>query len=294
MVAWLEAVGLLLRHSYIQVHTSNMTTCTCRSSTPQVICAAVGQLLKQQSTIRAGISIVSRRADFRIVQRCCFSSTEEQGDDEGGSLKKKGPVKIKETARSSAAARLRPRLSSSVLPGSSTMNTTTTDARPVVRKKGGEDNSQKQPTVTKSLHPAHHFISGGMPCDPLGPAYHLAEYGEESLYTLILLRHGESEWNQQNRYTGWCDVNLTDAGRHEARTAGRLLYENGIEMDQAFTSVLKRAAFSCNMALNAAEQHWVPITKTWRLNERHYGALQGKIIDWQFVKDLSKVCIHLS
>ena len=212
-----------------------------------------------------------RTADFGTVHQCLFST--KAGDD-SGSVKKNGPVKIKETARSSAAARLRPRLSSSVMPGSSTLKTA--DARPITRKKGGDDNSQRL-TVTKSLHPAHHFMSGGMPCDPLGPPYRLAEYGEESLYTLILLRHGESEWNKQNRYTGWCDVNLTEAGRQEARTAGRLLYENGIEIDQAFTSVLKRASFSCNMALSTAEQHWVPITKTWRLNERHYGALQGKL-----------------
>ena len=118
-------------------------------------------------------------------------------------------------------------------------------------------------------------MDGGMPCDPALPRYSLAEQGEESLYTLILLRHGESEWNSLNRYTGWCDVDLTDLGRQEARTAGRLLYENNIEIDQAFTSVLKRASFSCNMALNTANQHWVPVTKTWRLNERHYGALQG-------------------
>jgi 2,3-bisphosphoglycerate-dependent phosphoglycerate mutase len=103
----------------------------------------------------------------------------------------------------------------------------------------------------------------------------LSSYGEESLYTLVLLRHGESEWNAQNRYTGWCDVDLTDKGKMEARTAGRLLYENGIELDHAFTSVLKRASFSCNMALNTAKQHWVPVTKTWRLSERHYGSLQG-------------------
>jgi 2,3-bisphosphoglycerate-dependent phosphoglycerate mutase len=74
---------------------------------------------------------------------------------------------------------------------------------------------------------------------------------------------------------GWCDVNLTSTGEMEARTAGRLLYENGIELDHAFTSVLRRASFSCNMMLNMANQHWVPVTKTWRLNERHYGALQG-------------------
>jgi len=105
--------------------------------------------------------------------------------------------------------------------------------------------------------------------------FKLANYGEESLYTLVLLRHGESEWNKQNRYTGWSDVNLTKQGEIEARTAGRLLYENGIEIDHAFTSVLKRASFSTNMALNMAKQHWVPVTKSWRLNERHYGALQG-------------------
>jgi 2,3-bisphosphoglycerate-dependent phosphoglycerate mutase len=68
---------------------------------------------------------------------------------------------------------------------------------------------------------------------------------------------------------------LTQSGKNEARTAGRLLHEHGIEIDQAFTSVLKRASSSCNMALTASNQHWVPITKTWRLNERHYGALQG-------------------
>lgn len=98
---------------------------------------------------------------------------------------------------------------------------------------------------------------------------------EGLLSTLILLRHGESEWNYQNRYTGWCDVGLTEKGEAEARTAGRLLYENGIEVDQAYTSVLKRAEQSCSMALKSAKQPWVPVTQSWRLNERHYGALQG-------------------
>jgi 2,3-bisphosphoglycerate-dependent phosphoglycerate mutase len=130
-------------------------------------------------------------------------------------------------------------------------------------------------TTTTPHHPAHHYLNGGTPCDPAPPPFRLANFGEESLYTLVLLRHGESEWNLQNRYTGWCDVNLTENGRKEARDAGRQLFENGIEIDQAFTSVLKRASFSCNMALNTSRQHWVPITKTWRLNERHYGALQG-------------------
>lgn len=119
-----------------------------------------------------------------------------------------------------------------------------------------------------------HFVRGGTPCDVPSP-HRLADYGDDSLYTLVLLRHGESEWNSLNKYTGWCDVNLTENGRNEARAAGRLLKENGIEMDHVFTSVLKRANFTTNMALNTAGQHWVPVTKTWRLNERHYGALQG-------------------
>jgi hypothetical protein len=114
------------------------------------------------------------------------------------------------------------------------------------------------------------IIHGGafIPSDPVPPPFQLANFGEESLYTLVLLRHGESEWNSSNKYTGWCDVELTKKGEQEARDAGRLLYENGIELDHAFTSVLKRASFSCNMALNTAKQHWVPVTKTWRLNER--------------------------
>jgi len=77
------------------------------------------------------------------------------------------------------------------------------------------------------------------------------------------------------RYTGWCDVNLTKRGEYEARAAGRLLQENGIEVDHVFTSVLKRASITTNMSLSVAGMHWVPITKSWRLNERHYGALQG-------------------
>jgi 2,3-bisphosphoglycerate-dependent phosphoglycerate mutase len=120
-----------------------------------------------------------------------------------------------------------------------------------------------------------HIINGGVPCDPVPTPFQLANFGEESLYTLVLLRHGESEWNKLNRYTGWCDVGLTEKGETEARDAGRLLHENGINIDHAYTSVLKRASFSCNMALNTAKQHYVPVTKSWRLNERHYGALQG-------------------
>jgi hypothetical protein len=128
----------------------------------------------------------------------------------------------------------------------------------------------------------NHIINGGTPDDPAPPPFQRADYGEESLYTLVLLRHGESEWNKLNQYTGWVDVNLTEKGKTEARDAGRLLHENGIEIDHAFTSVLKRASFSCNMALNTAKQHWVPVTKSWRLNERHYGALQGYHKDTAF------------
>jgi hypothetical protein len=131
-------------------------------------------------------------------------------------------------------------------------------------------NNNKSSTSTDSL--ISHIINGGTPDDPTPPPFHLANFGENSLYTLVLLRHGESEWNKLNQYTGWCDVELTKKGELEAREAGRLLYDNGIELDHAFTSVLKRASFSCNMALNMAHQHWVPVTKSWRLNERHYGA----------------------
>jgi 2,3-bisphosphoglycerate-dependent phosphoglycerate mutase len=120
-----------------------------------------------------------------------------------------------------------------------------------------------------------HFVRGGTPYDPVPPPFKLSNYGDNSLYTLVLLRHGESEWNSQNRYTGWVDVNLTEKGRQEARAAGRILKENNIQLDHVFTSVLRRANFTTNMCLNTAEQHWLPVTKSWRLNERHYGALQG-------------------
>ena len=107
-----------------------------------------------------------------------------------------------------------------------------------------------------TLHPDQtHLIQGGTPYDQnVGPAYQLADYGESSVFTLILLRHGESEWNQQNRYTGWVDVNLTKRGEDEARSAGRLLAENGIQIDHAFTSVLKRASYTLDMCLAVAGQ----------------------------------------
>ena len=143
-------------------------------------------------------------------------------------------------------------------------------------KNSSKYGSLMDPTYVPKQENQTHLIQGGTPEDVIHRRqYRLAEYGEESVYTLVLLRHGESEWNVKNQYTGWCDVDLTKRGEGEARAAGRLLADNGIEIDHAFTSVLKRACFTTNMCLNMAGQHWVPITKTWRLNERHYGALQG-------------------
>jgi 2,3-bisphosphoglycerate-dependent phosphoglycerate mutase len=92
---------------------------------------------------------------------------------------------------------------------------------------------------------------------------------------LVLLRHGESTWNRENLFTGWTDVDLSDRGREEAREAGRLLKEGGYVFDIAFTSVLKRAIRTLDIALDALDLMWIPVTKSWRLNERHYGALQG-------------------
>ncbi|ABI59179.1 MULTISPECIES: 2,3-diphosphoglycerate-dependent phosphoglycerate mutase [Nitrosomonas] len=92
---------------------------------------------------------------------------------------------------------------------------------------------------------------------------------------LVLLRHGESTWNQENRFTGWTDVDLTPKGFKEARNAGRLLRENGFTFDIAHTSLLKRAIRTLWIALDEMDQMWTPIELNWRLNERHYGALQG-------------------
>ena len=92
---------------------------------------------------------------------------------------------------------------------------------------------------------------------------------------LVLLRHGESTWNKENRFTGWTDVDLSDRGREEAAAAGRLLKEGGYTFDLAFTSVLKRAIRTLWIAMDALDLLWIPVTKDWRLNERHYGALQG-------------------
>ncbi len=95
------------------------------------------------------------------------------------------------------------------------------------------------------------------------------------MHTVVLLRHGESTWNKENRFTGWHDVDLTDRGREEAREAGRLLKAGDYVFDIAFTSVLKRAIKTLGIALDVLDQLWIPVTKDFRLNERHYGALQG-------------------
>lgn len=93
--------------------------------------------------------------------------------------------------------------------------------------------------------------------------------------TLILLRHGQSEWNEQNLFTGWVDVRLTERGRGEAARAGELLAEAGVLPDVLHTSVLSRAIQTAHLALDAADRLWIPVRRSWRLNERHYGALQG-------------------
>ena len=92
---------------------------------------------------------------------------------------------------------------------------------------------------------------------------------------LLLLRHGQSTWNLANLFTGWVDVDLSDLGREEAQEAGRLLRAEGIAFDICFSSVLKRAIRTLNIALDEMDQMWLPVERTWRLNERHYGALQG-------------------
>lgn len=95
------------------------------------------------------------------------------------------------------------------------------------------------------------------------------------MHKLVLIRHGQSEWNKTHRFTGWTDVDLTEQGRDEARKAGELLSEEGYTFDLAFTSVLKRAIRTLNIVLSEMDLMWLPVRKSWRLNERHYGDLQG-------------------
>src|SRR6202158_3400315 len=97
----------------------------------------------------------------------------------------------------------------------------------------------------------------------------------DAMHRLVLLRHGESTWNKENRFTGWTDVELSDGGREEALKAGVLLKEGGYVFDIAYTSVLKRAIRTLWITLDVLDLMWIPVTKNWRLNERHYGALQG-------------------
>lgn len=93
--------------------------------------------------------------------------------------------------------------------------------------------------------------------------------------TLILLRHGQSEWNASNQFTGWVDVRLTEKGREEAKRGGQMLKDAGLKPSILYTSLLRRAITTANIALDEADLHWIPVIRDWRLNERHYGALQG-------------------
>src|SRR5881397_1071182 len=104
----------------------------------------------------------------------------------------------------------------------------------------------------------------------------MGEDGGMTVGTLVLLRHGESEWNAKNLFTGWVDVDLSAKGRDEATRGGELLRDAGLLPDVVHTSVLRRAITTANLSLDACDRHWVPVTRHWRLNERHYGDLQGK------------------
>ena len=95
-------------------------------------------------------------------------------------------------------------------------------------------------------------------------------------FELVLLRHGESEWNAKNLFTGWVDVRLSEKGEAEARRGGVMLAERGLLPDVLHTSLLRRAIHTSQLALDACDRHWIPVQRSWRLNERHYGALQGK------------------
>lgn len=95
------------------------------------------------------------------------------------------------------------------------------------------------------------------------------------MYKIVLIRHGESQWNMENRFTGWVDVDLSDKGREEAKKGGQALKKEGYGFDMAFTSVLKRAINTLSTVLNELDLAWIPVQRSWRLNERHYGALAG-------------------
>lgn len=95
------------------------------------------------------------------------------------------------------------------------------------------------------------------------------------MYKVVLLRHGESVWNKENKFTGWTDVDLSEKGLEEAKLAGKVLKENGYTFDVAYTSVLKRAIRTLWLTLDGMDLLWVPVTRAWQLNERHYGGLQG-------------------
>jgi 2,3-bisphosphoglycerate-dependent phosphoglycerate mutase len=104
----------------------------------------------------------------------------------------------------------------------------------------------------------------------------LADYLRGMTATLVLIRHGQSVWNVENLFTGWWDADLTDQGVAEARAGGRAMAEAGVLPDVVHTSMLRRAISTANIALDVADRHWLPVRRSWRLNERHYGALQGK------------------
>jgi 2,3-bisphosphoglycerate-dependent phosphoglycerate mutase len=97
----------------------------------------------------------------------------------------------------------------------------------------------------------------------------------QKIHKVVFVRHGESLWNKENRFTGWYDVKLTEHGHTEALEAGRLLKEKGFTFDLAYTSVLSRAIMTYNNIVGELDLNWIPVEKSWRLNERHYGALQG-------------------
>ena len=106
-------------------------------------------------------------------------------------------------------------------------------------------------------------------------AYKQMKTKENEMKKLIFVRHGQSEWNLANKFTGWVDVDLSDKGTEEAKEAGRKIKAAGLQIDVAYTSILKRAVKTCNYILEFSDQMYVPVHKSWRLNERHYGALQG-------------------